>query len=141
MLQIGDNNELRTLRAARSVDIGGMLAHVVTALLITCGSLASIGRAQPGHEGHHTATPVPRNTPTAIIAVDGQPLAANIARIVEALDLLGMPLPRELQQSLADAGRTRDAARLQQLLDPQVLLLVNINPEARVKVARGPAVA
>jgi hypothetical protein len=39
------------------------------------------------------------------------------------------------------AARQRDAARLQALLDPHVLALVTLNPETRVKVARGPAVA
>ena len=75
------------------------------------------------------------------VAIEGQPLSANIQRVVEALDYLGAPLPVDLRSDLTVAGRARDAARLQELLDPRVLLVVHINPEARVKVARGPAQA
>jgi len=75
------------------------------------------------------------------VAVEGQPLAANVQRVVEALEFLGAPLTRDKQAALAAAGKARDAVLLQQSLDSQVLLVVNINPEARVKVARGPAAA
>ena len=77
----------------------------------------------------------------APVTVEGQPLAANIQRVVEALDSLGAPLPADLRTDLTKAGRARDATRLQELLDARVLLVVHINPEARVKVARGPAQA
>lgn len=75
------------------------------------------------------------------VVVEAQPLAANIQRVVEALEYLGTPLPADLRANLATAGRARDAKRLQELLDARVLLAVHINPEARVKVARGPAPA
>ena len=77
----------------------------------------------------------------APVAVEAQPLAANIQRLAEALDYLGAPLPADLRADLTRAGQARDAKRLQELLDPHVLLAVHINPEARVKVARGPAPA
>lgn len=70
-----------------------------------------------------------------------QPLAANVDRLVQALDYLGAPLPSETRAALGRAGQSRDAAALQQLLDPHVLLTVHINPESRVKVARGAAPA
>lgn len=75
------------------------------------------------------------------VTVEGQPLAANVQRVVEALEFLGAPLTRDKQAALAAAGKARDAALLQQLLDAEVLFVVSINPEARVKVARGPATA
>lgn len=78
---------------------------------------------------------------TAVVDVEAQPLAANIDRLVEALEYLGAPLPAGLRSQIAEAGRTRDATRLQELLENRVLLAVHINPEARVKVARGPAPA
>ena len=71
----------------------------------------------------------------APVTVEGQPLAANIQRVVEALDSLGAPLPADLRTDLTKAGRARDATKLQELLDARVLLVVHINPEARVKVA------
>ena len=97
--------------------------------------------AQPGHEAHRVAPVGSGGAMPAAVTVDGQPLAANVARVIEALDFLGASLPAELKREIAQAGRTRDAAKLQQLLDPHVLLVVHINPEARVKVARGPAAA
>jgi hypothetical protein len=84
-----------------------------------------------GHEVHaHGSTPVA-----------GQPLAANVLRLAEALDYLGAPLPQEMKKELARLAQLRDGAMLQQVLDPNVLLVVHINPEARVKVERGPAKA
>jgi hypothetical protein len=76
-----------------------------------------------------------------VAEVEGQPLAANVQRVVEALESLGAPLPAGLRSGLAKAGQARDAKGLQALLDAQVLLAVHINPEARVKAARGPAPA
>jgi hypothetical protein len=74
-----------------------------------------------------------------VIATEGQPLGANVTRVVQALEMLGRPLPAELKKKLAEAAKARDAETLQKLLDPQVLLLVALNPESRVKVSRGPA--
>ncbi len=73
-----------------------------------------------------------------VAVVEGQPLAANIQRVVESLKYLGSPLPEELAQPLDQAGRARDGAQLQALLDPVVVFVVTINPEVRVKVQRGP---
>ncbi|MBL8794423.1 MAG: CehA/McbA family metallohydrolase, partial [Planctomycetia bacterium] len=74
------------------------------------------------------------------VAVEGQPLGANVNRLLQALDFLGAPLPKEKTEALQAAIKERDAKKLQQLLDPHVLTVVNINPESRVKAARGPAV-
>lgn len=73
--------------------------------------------------------------------VEGQPLAANVKRVIEAMQFLGSPLPADEVEKLNAASKERDAKRLQQLLDPRVLLLAHINPESRVKVRRGPAAA
>ena len=64
------------------------------------------------------------------VSVEGPPLAANVERLAEALDYLGSPLPPELHAALTQAGRERDAQKLQQLLDPRVLLVVRLDPEA-----------
>src|SRR5262245_60991918 len=76
-----------------------------------------------------------------VVPVEGQPLAANVRRVMQALELVGQPLDRELAGQIEAAAKERDSAKLQTLLDPQVLLLVAINPESRVKVMRGPAPA
>lgn len=73
--------------------------------------------------------------------VEGQPLAANVARVTEAFEFLGTPLPAELVTQLNTAGQARDAAKLQELLDPRAVFVVTINPEVRVKVQRGPGKA
>src|SRR5438128_11976125 len=70
------------------------------------------------------------------VDVEGQPLAANVGRILDALQFLGSPLPDETTQSLRDAVKARDARKVQELLDPHVLLVVSLNPESRVKAAR-----
>jgi hypothetical protein len=77
-----------------------------------------------------------RQAPPEPVEVEAQPLAANLERVREAMEFLGAPLPANL---LKDAGK--DAKKLQQAVDPHVLLLVDINPESRVKVRRGPAPA
>ncbi|HMC10643.1 MAG TPA: CehA/McbA family metallohydrolase, partial [Pirellulaceae bacterium] len=76
-----------------------------------------------------------------VVSVEGQPLAANVRRIVQAFAHLGQPLPADLSAAIETAARDRDHARLQTLLDQRVLLVVAINPESRVKVLRGPAAA
>jgi hypothetical protein len=81
------------------------------------------------------------NTAAEPVAVEGQPLAANVTRLLSALDGLGSPLPKETVDKLAQAAKARDAAQLQKLLDPHVLFFVSLNPESRVKVQRGPAAA
>ena len=73
--------------------------------------------------------------------VEGQPLASNVERLIQALEVLGTPLPNEMRSELEAAGRVRDARKIQQVLDRQVLFAVHLNPEVRVKVTRGPAPA
>ena len=77
--------------------------------------------------------------PTA--EVDGQPLGANVIRLITAMDYLGTPLANDDVDQLKSAAKERDAKRLQKILDRYVLFAVSLNPEVRVKVARGPAAA
>ena len=79
--------------------------------------------------------------PLPFIAVEGQPLAANIRRMEQAMEYLGAPLPQDVLARLTTAGEKRDTRELQAALDPLVLCAVNLNPESRVKVTRGPAKA
>jgi hypothetical protein len=69
------------------------------------------------------------------VEVEGQPLAANVERLQQALDFLGAPLPAETQAALKEADR--DSKKIQEILDRHALLVMSINPESRVKVARG----
>ncbi len=65
------------------------------------------------------------------------PLAKNAAQVEAALAALGQPLPAETVKAL----RTGDAAAIHDALGDHALLVVSINPEGRVKLARGPAEA
>lgn len=76
-----------------------------------------------------------------VVPVEGQPLAANVDRLMQALEFLGVPMPEAKAIMLREAAKSRDATALQRLLDPDVLFEVSINPESRVKVRRGPAKA
>ena len=69
--------------------------------------------------------------------VDRQPLAAQAARVVEALAALGAPLPAADRAALV--GADADADAIQRALDPHCLAGVVINAEARVEARRGPA--
>jgi hypothetical protein len=73
--------------------------------------------------------------------VEGQPLGENARRLLDALDFLGAPLSKADADAIKAAAKDRDAAKLQELLDPHVLVQVTVNPESRVKAARGPAAA
>jgi hypothetical protein len=77
--------------------------------------------------------------------VDLQPLSAQARRVVEAMDMVGSPLPPSDRNELADASRSTDGqagiARIKTVLDKYCLVTISINPESRVKVARGAAPA
>jgi hypothetical protein len=75
------------------------------------------------------------------VPVEGQPLASNVTRLLQALETLGTPLPADKTAALTAAAKAQDAAKIQDLLDSHVLVVVNINPEARVKAKRGPVMA
>ena len=104
--------------------------RAVLVLLIAAGTLSCTARTQDFTTGASALSPV---------SVDGQPLAANLERLDQALEYLGAPLPAELRTAMKRAGQARDAAALQKLLDPSVLIVVHVNPEARVRLVRGPA--
>ena len=110
-------------------------------LSVVAGLLACTA-APHGQPARSQGTPPAQSAAgLAPVAVEAQPLAANVQRLADALDYLGAPWPADLRADLTRAGQARDAKRLQELLDPHVLLTVHINPEARVKVARGSAPA
>ncbi|MDE2506779.1 MAG: CehA/McbA family metallohydrolase [Planctomycetota bacterium] len=75
--------------------------------------------------------------------VEFQPLAAQVRRVVDALEQLGRPLDPATRAKLDQGLNADDPARgvklIQQVLDPLCLIGVEINPESRVKAAFGPA--
>jgi hypothetical protein len=91
------------------------------------------GRAQ-GRSAEEPSTPP---------LVPLQPLAQQVRVLERALRFLGQPLSVEEHDRLNRATGATDealaAAEIQAVLDPHVLLVVEINPESRVKVRRGAA--
>ena len=73
--------------------------------------------------------------------VEGQPLGANVRRLMAALRYLGTPISDEVSRNLDKAISDQAADRIQTLLDPHVVAAVSLNPEVRVKVVRGPGKA
>ncbi len=72
------------------------------------------------------------------------PLRAHCQRLLEALDAAKSPLPAETDKAMRALLHDDDPAaaeKIQKLLDARCLIGVSINPESRVKVARGPAAA
>lgn len=77
--------------------------------------------------------------------VEPQPLLAQAMRLNEALTFLGSSLSQEHVRQLNALPHqpfTRETAKeVQRILDRYCIAMVDINPEARVKVTRGPAMA
>jgi len=85
-----------------------------------------------------TAAPLP-----IVKDVQWQPLAAQVKRLVEALDYIGSPLSakdkKAIEAVLEGADPQIASEKVQAILDPHCLFGLQINPEMRVKVAQGPA--
>jgi hypothetical protein len=77
------------------------------------------------------------------VDVELQPFAAQVTRIVEALDYLGAPLSATDKRALETARANKDpkaaVRRIQEILDRSCLLDIDINPESRVHVTAGRA--
>ena len=75
--------------------------------------------------------------------VDLQPLAAQILRVVEALDILGQPLApadkAKIDKAIDSTDQRAGVQTLQEVVDRHCLIGIDINPESRVKAAQGPA--
>jgi len=87
----------------------------------------------------------PSGTLPVITNVEPQPLLAQALRLDEALSFLGSSLSAEDSRrlkALRNKAPGKETIKLvQEILDPYCLAMVDINPEARVKVTRGPAQA
>ena len=65
--------------------------------------------------------PVFGQTPLRVRAVEGQPLARSVRRLIATLEYLGTPLTEQVRAEVLDAAKKRDARAIQQRLDPLVL--------------------
>jgi len=74
--------------------------------------------------------------------VEAQPLLAQGARLIQALELAGEPLPATVVKEIEGLSvNAQGVRRLQEILDARCLMGIQINPESRVKVQQGPAEA
>src|SRR5688572_14277756 len=91
------------------------------------------------------ASTLPAEDLPLVGGVERQPLVDQARRIADSLAYLGEPLSKEEQAALSGATKNlkpeESIAAIQKVLDSRCLAGVNINPESRVKVARGPAKA
>jgi hypothetical protein len=91
--------------------------------------LAGLSTAEPGR--------------VAAAAVPLQPLAQQVRLLENALSYLGQPLGPEdherINRAIAGSDEAAGAAEIEAVLDQHVLLVVEVNPESRVKVTAGPA--
>ncbi len=75
--------------------------------------------------------------------VEFQPLSAQVRRVVEALGILGQPLPKgdleRIERAIEGDDQNAGVKIIQEVLDPHCLIGININPESRVKSTQGPA--
>jgi hypothetical protein len=71
------------------------------------------------------------------VDVEGQPLAAQVERLGQALELLGRPFAPQTARALREAGR--DGRRIQEALQPEVLLEASLGERTTVVRGRGPA--
>ena len=77
-----------------------------------------------------------------VVGVELQPLAAQVKRVAQSLEMLGAPLDRTQRAALEAAFNETDVKagvrQIQAVLDPLCLVGVSINPESRVKAVVGP---
>lgn len=80
-----------------------------------------------------------------VLEVEAQPLLAQAIRLDESLSALGSVLSssdsRRLRALQKQAPGREVVRQIQEVLDPYCFAMVEVNPEARVKVIRGPAAA
>jgi hypothetical protein len=78
-----------------------------------------------------------------VTGVEQQPLIAQVNRLVEALEYLGVPLRQADRDALDAARREMDAAKsveaIQKVLDPYCLIGVDLKSEQEITASAGPA--
>jgi hypothetical protein len=83
------------------------------------------------------------DTELPLVNVAFQPLAAQVERLIQAMAYIGAPLSdgdvSTLRAAMKSTNEVEALRTIQATLDRHCLIMVHINPESRVKLARGPA--
>ena len=99
-------------------------------------TLAMLGAAAFAQE-----TPHQHPSPSGPIPL--QPLAQQVRQLEEALNYLGQPLAandhQRINKAIANPDQAAAVTEIESILEPYVLVRVDINPESRVKVEQGAA--
>jgi hypothetical protein len=105
--------------------------------------VAGLVTAVPVRAAEAAQVPSDASPPTRLVPL--QPLAQHARLLERALSYLGQPLAQEdhdrINRATAATDEAAACAEIEAVLDRHVLLVVAINPESRVKVTRGPALA
>lgn len=108
--------------------------------IISCFSLLLFSNILFSQHDHHEAAHADTDF---VEKVAPQPLMAHALSIRDALSYVGSPLPADASSSLETLQNLQydqvTVRRIQEILDPYVLALVDINAESRVKVRQGKA--
>ena len=111
-------------------------------LALLPGAIALLGAIAGNCPAAHPAQANDLALPV-IDKVELQPLQSQARRVAAALEAAGTPLTSKQQQALdkalAEADPKKGVRAIQEVLDPLCLLMVNVNPESRVKVREGAA--
>ncbi len=123
-----------------SMNINGSFLGLLFLGVFVSSPLRVVGE----HDNHAAHSQSQGNAPLPLATeIELQPLAAQVKRLVEALELLGEPLQAEDRAALSAAMASPDmrvaVASIQRILDPHCLFEVSINPEMRVSVQAGSA--
>jgi hypothetical protein len=93
--------------------------------------------------GIAVAQDTPHQHPEATSKVPLQPLAQQVRQLEEAMTYLGQPFKaadlRRIHEAIANPDEAAAVHAIESILDPYALLIVDINPESRVKVEEGTA--
>lgn len=115
--------------------------NIVSALAIITAALSVL--TVPAQQ--HAAAQQPSTNTALVNVTNPQPLMMQAARLKQALSYLGNPLSSADEKALEalqqQAYTVETGYKIQQVLDPYCIALVDINPESRVKVDAGPAKA
>ncbi|MGA7409989.1 MAG: CehA/McbA family metallohydrolase [Bryobacteraceae bacterium] len=99
-------------------------------------TLAIFCAAAFAQEAPHQHVPPPASIPL-------QPLAQQVRQLEEALNYLGQPLAssdhQRINKAIANPDQAAAVTEIESILDPYVLVKVDINPESRVKVEQAAA--
>ena len=117
------------------------MRHLLFLVMMTAFHHVAAQHDHNNHKGHDRST---ANTTSAFSGgLEVQPFISHAIRLKEALAYIGSPLSPEDEKKIEAirhaAFTEKSMALIQEILDPYCIALVDINPEARVKVVKGTA--